>query len=105
MPFPTTLRAMQETGYQRQNYARCKGCHRPIEWWSTPSGKAIPMEPMPQDDSPTVSHWATCPNLEDFRRRKKPCSSSSQQDDSLPLFPSSAPPQLAVKNTEKKRSD
>jgi hypothetical protein len=102
MPFPVTLRAMQEAGYKRQSYSRCKGCKQPMEWWTTPTGARIPMEPMPLDDSPAVSHWATCPKAADFRRSQQPC---SHPDDSLPLFPSSAPPQFAVKQTEKKGSE
>jgi hypothetical protein len=58
------------------------------------------MEPMAEDASPAVSHWATCPKAEDFRRRPQPCPDNSPP----PLF-SSAPPQSTVQNPEKKGSD
>jgi hypothetical protein len=101
MPFPATRQAMQETGYKRECYARCKGCRQPIEWWHTPTGARIPMEWMGQDDSPAVSHWSTCPKAEDFRRSP----TCNNPDDSPPPLFSSAPPQPAVKKPKQKGSE
>jgi hypothetical protein len=101
MTFPATLAAMEEAGYRRNNYSRCKGCLAPIEWWTTPTRSRIPMEPMPLPDSLAVSHWARCPHEKDFRR-PAPC---SQQDDSQPLLPLSTPPQLTVNKPENKGSN
>lgn len=66
--FPATCKAMKEAGYERQSYSRCSGCQAAMEWWFTPAHHRIPMDPMPEDDSPAVSHFVTCPVKERFRK-------------------------------------
>ena len=62
MAFPTTLNEMKQRGYSFQDDAVCRGCGEDIEWYKTPNGKKIPMNPMTGGDSEAVAHWATCDN-------------------------------------------
>jgi hypothetical protein len=71
MSFPETRELMQEAGYKRLYYTRCRGCRGPMEWWVTPNQKRIPMNPMAWPHSPAVSHFATCPKADDFRKQAK----------------------------------
>ena len=100
MGFPATREAMEKAGYRRSNYSRCKGCSGAIEWWMTPTGSRIPMEPMPDPESMAKSHWGTCPNAKDFQKKKEP-QPCRPEDSQAQLF-SSAPPQPSVNNTENK---
>lgn len=63
MPFPTSESALLDSGYQFQKLGRCKGCGRDIEWWWTPRGKHMPLDP-----GTLEPHWSTCPQADDFRR-------------------------------------
>jgi hypothetical protein len=45
----------------------CKGCNAPIEWWKTTNGKSMPFNPMPDDRSPAVTHFSTCPRSKEFK--------------------------------------
>ncbi|MDE2102773.1 MAG: hypothetical protein KGL39_36350 [Patescibacteria group bacterium] len=67
MPFPATFSALKAAGYRFDNHARCKGCGQEIEWWFTPKGRKLPFDLMPNDDSPAVAHFATCPDVDQFR--------------------------------------
>ena len=60
MAFPKTLNEMKAFNYRFDNNAVCRGCGDDIEWWETPNGKKIPMNPMTGGDSEAVAHWATC---------------------------------------------
>ena len=60
MAFPKTLNEMKAFNYRFDNYGTCKGCGEDIEWYKTPNGKKIPMNPMTGGDSEAVAHWATC---------------------------------------------
>lgn len=66
---PKSRREMLEQGYQPTGNGTCRMCHVPIEWWRTPNGSKSPHEPMPELDSPMLSHFATCPFEKQFRRR------------------------------------
>lgn len=70
MSFPATRRDMEEQGYACKDYTRCKGCNRSMEFWYTPDGKSIPMDPMPLAESPAVSHFVSCPKAKEFRKKK-----------------------------------
>lgn len=72
--------------------SNCNGCRAPVVWAVTPAGKSMPVDPDPTDngnlvltlgtpprvrppeltddpDGPRwVSHFATCPQSEDFRK-------------------------------------
>jgi hypothetical protein len=67
MPFPKTLDDMKPAGYRFDNDAVCRGCGDDIEWWITPNGKKIPMNPMQRGVSEAVAHWATCTDAPLFR--------------------------------------
>lgn len=69
MPFPQTLNELKAANYSFSDYATCRGCGADLEWWITPSGKKIPMDPMTSGDSKAVPHWSTCSNADDFRKK------------------------------------
>jgi hypothetical protein len=69
MPFPETRDAMEEAGYKRMSYTRCRACHAAMEMWRTLTQKLIPMDPMPEGTSQAVSHYATCPFAAQFRKK------------------------------------
>jgi hypothetical protein len=54
---------LREAGYLFEGRARCRGCQAEIEWWRTPRGKAMPIDP-----GTMQPHWATCPKADDFRK-------------------------------------
>ena len=60
---------LERAGWKRNNYSRCSGCRAPVEWWTTPKGSRMPMDPMPDPWSAVVSHFATCPHAGLFRKR------------------------------------
>ena len=68
MPFPKTQDEMRSAGYIFENDAVCRGCGEDIEWYTTPTGKKIPMNPMDKGTAEAVPHWATCPDHSSFRR-------------------------------------
>lgn len=70
MAFPATRKEMEEQGYRCKTYTRCRGCDASMEFWYTPNGKSIPMDPMPHEESPAKSHYASCPLAKTFRRKK-----------------------------------
>jgi hypothetical protein len=78
--------------------SKCRGCDADINWASTPAGKSMPLDPEPHPDgnieahvdgsgrwhvdivhadsqstmfTPNLylSHFVTCPNAEEFRKR------------------------------------
>lgn len=71
MSFPATRAALEFAGYRRQSSTFCMGCNQAMEFWTTPQGKSIPMDVMTEAESPAISHFATCPLAQQFRRRKQ----------------------------------
>ena len=69
MAFPTRKSDLKTAGYRFQKIGLCRGCDASIEWWITPAGKRIPMNPMASDNVEAVSHFATCPSADRFRRK------------------------------------
>lgn len=67
MPFPPNRRELKLEGYDYHGQKTCP-CGQTIELWHTPNDKTMPMDPMPDDESPAVSHWATCVKAQQFRR-------------------------------------
>ncbi len=92
--FPATCGALIAAGYERSNYSRCSGCRDAIEWWVTPKKERIPMNPMTDNDSAAVSHFATCPNVDQFRKEPQ---RATPRDLQLGLFAAT------VDNAEQKR--
>jgi hypothetical protein len=58
-----TPEELTAAGYEFVNAARCRGpnCGAMIEWWTTPNGKKMPLDP-----DTMGPHWATCPDQKHF---------------------------------------
>jgi len=69
MAFPKTLNEMTERGYKFKDHAECRGCGDPIEWWETPNGRNIPMNPMTGGESEAAPHWVSCTEQDLFRKK------------------------------------
>ena len=69
MPFAKTLDELKGAGYVFSNYATCKGCGADIEWWISPKGSKLPMEPMSRGTSEAKVHFASCPESDSFRKK------------------------------------
>lgn len=69
MPFPKDADALKAAGYVFDNYATCRGCGDDVEWYKTPAGKSIPMNPMPTGGSLAITHFSTCVEADSFRRK------------------------------------
>jgi len=65
MAFPKTEAEFIAQGYEFSNSSTCNGCGADIEWWITPKGKKMPIDPGSME-----SHWGTCPKAQDFRKKK-----------------------------------
>ena len=50
------------------NLAECRSCGESIVWCITASGKKMPVNE-PTDDTPTTSHFATCPEADKWRKK------------------------------------
>lgn len=61
--FPKTDTGLKAQGYTYKSPGKCRGedCGEEIEWWETPKGKMIPLDPGTMEP-----HWATCPNAKKF---------------------------------------
>lgn len=68
MPFPKTCDELRQQGYKFSNHSTCKGCGDEIEWWETPTGKRIPMNPMDTGSWEAKAHWSTCSEADSFRK-------------------------------------
>ena len=66
MPFPKTSDELKAAGYVFENDATCKACGEPIEWYTTPHGRKIPMDPMSKGTDPAITHFSTCSDLFDM---------------------------------------
>jgi hypothetical protein len=61
----TTPEELEADGYEKQpGNARCRGprCGAEIEWWKTPTGKMMPLDP-----DTLLPHWKICPDADSFR--------------------------------------
>ena len=72
MTFPKNRAQMLTAGYKPQPSGECRACHKVIEFWQTPAGKQIPMDPMETDDSLAITHFATCPFAASLRKGARP---------------------------------
>lgn len=50
-----------------ENESECRSCGAPILWCITAKGKKMPVD-VPTDDGPTTSHFATCPEANQWRK-------------------------------------
>jgi hypothetical protein len=62
-----TREGLVAAGYKYESTANCRGCGVPIEWWTTPRGKKMPMSVKVKNAR--VPHWAECPAADSFRRK------------------------------------
>ena len=84
-PLPETKEGLEAAGYVFDNEGVCRGCGEVVEWWVTNNGKRMPMSVVALDVHGEVvesgsltrpfrfarrSHFASCPQAEDFRRKK-----------------------------------
>lgn len=49
------------------NQSDCRSCGESIIWCITAKGKKMPVD-VPEDDSPTTSHFATCRDADQWRK-------------------------------------
>ena len=69
MPFARTLDELKRNGFIFKETGRCRSCKAEIEWWQTPKGKNIPLDPMPEANSPSIAHFSTCPSADKHRKQ------------------------------------
>ena len=69
--FPKNSTELRFRGYQKTGNGQCRGCAAAVEWWLTPTGHRIPINPMPELLTPAIAHWATCPKAEEFRKGRR----------------------------------
>ena len=67
MPFPKTIEELVKGGYEFDSQSTCRGCRAAIAFYRTPKGKHMPLDIAA--DGSCQSHFATCPNAKEFRRR------------------------------------
>jgi hypothetical protein len=65
MPFPKNDKELIDQGYRLEARIHCRGCGALIEFWLTPAGKHMPLDP-----GSLKPHWGTCPKANEFRKRK-----------------------------------
>lgn len=71
MKFPATFEELQAGGWTKCEARRCKLCGHPIDLFRTPLGKVAPMEEVLVGNvRKYVSHFATCPHAQSFRKQK-----------------------------------
>lgn len=68
---PSTKYELKRAWYKFIASAKCKSCEAHIEWWNTTNGRKMPFNPMPDEDSPAVPHFVTCPNADQHRKPKE----------------------------------
>ena len=70
MAFPKTVDELRDAGYRFSDHGVCRGCKADIEWWHSPNRKPIPFDLMNKaNDFTATTHWATCPEKDQFRKR------------------------------------
>jgi hypothetical protein len=63
---PSTAADFVAAGYTYINTTRCKAakCGAEIEWWRTPNGKKLALDPVTFEPH----YWSTCPSPDEFRQ-------------------------------------
>ena len=64
MVFPGNANGMRAAGYRFLDHGECVSCQAAIEWWLTPKGRNLSMNPMPTEETPAIRHLATCSKIE-----------------------------------------
>jgi hypothetical protein len=67
MDWPKNDTTLKQAGYKFSGVGKCRNvvCGAEIEWWETPNGKKIPLDPGTMEP-----HWSTCPGADEFRKKK-----------------------------------
>jgi hypothetical protein len=60
MALPNKSEDLKGNGYTFLNDGVCSYCGSDIEWYETPYGTNIPLDPMPEGRSPVRHHRSTC---------------------------------------------
>lgn len=60
MAIPKTMDELRPAGYTFLDTSTCSQCGDAIEWWSTPRGARMPINPMERGLSKVVVHFDTC---------------------------------------------
>lgn len=60
MAIPKTMDELKPAGYKFLDNGTCKLCGDDIEWWETPRGAKMPINPMNRGGSPVIAHFDTC---------------------------------------------
>lgn len=65
MGYPESREELEAAGFRFDAMGRCRGarCRADIEWWYSPKGKRIPLNP---DDK--TGHHTTCPDVAQFNK-------------------------------------
>ena len=71
MPIPRNFAELKAKGYSFVDHGRCDACDQPVEWWRTPQGRQIPMNPMPLAASQARGHWGTCSKVALPKKKSK----------------------------------
>src|SRR5690348_7281660 len=67
--FPASVQQLKSAGWKPQFSRSCRLCHNPLEFWTTPAGRSMPLEAVQRDGVWLLnSHWATCPFADKFRK-------------------------------------
>lgn len=68
MGFPKTKEQLIAKGYRLERQSVCRGpnCGQMIEWWTTPNGKFVPLNPKTYQP-----HWSNCPDSGQLRKEQK----------------------------------
>lgn len=68
---PATREELNRAGWRHSVSRDCKLCHSPLEFWITPNGKLMPLDPILDGNKWLLaSHWATCVFADSFRAKK-----------------------------------
>ena len=72
--WPKTAAELKSDGYVSDgSWTECRSCQARILWAETPNGKKMPMEEAQPDADGArrfQSHFQTCPNAQQHRRRR-----------------------------------
>jgi len=61
MTLPKTMEELVPAGYKMDNQtATCSYCGADIEWWITPRGSKMPLDPMNRGTDKVSCHFDTC---------------------------------------------
>ena len=73
MKFPATEEQLKAAGWRMVSSRSCRLCKMPLDFFRTLAGKMMPCEMILDGNvRKYVSHFATCPHADKFRKPKKP---------------------------------